>query len=270
MKSYFAKLADRATIGSPTAPINIRAKAPSHDFHDSLTEDLESPEHGLRLPRSSNRISTAQPSRSDEMPRRIEPAKTNEHDLSPPREAASEVSLATVPRQTLADSFRDVAKERLEADSLQRRPRVEPTDQDQLDSDDDSSDAEMLRLDLTRLLDVQHEHSGLLRRADQFMNELLDQREHSDQSSGRKVIEDDSPGTTRLQPNSLPSRTLDRPTRRMSEPDDSPSLVIGKLTVEVSSPTPQPPQSTRVVVVQRGESRSSATPSSRRFGLGQF
>lgn len=119
---------------------------------------------------------------------------------------------------------------------------------------------------------VQSEQAALLRRADKFMTRLF---EHSQESADREIDADDGNRLVtsqrirvkepfRLQPNP--------PVARASEPlDERPQLVIGKLTVEVipTNPAPvAPPQ--KVVVVRGARSVSTALPSGRRFGLGQF
>ena len=77
----------------------------------------------------------------------------------------------------------------------------------------------------------------------------------------REIVREPS---SRLQPVAKPHQLPELPA-------EQPSLVIGKLTVEVM-PTPRPVAPSRRVVVVRGgdSSRRQSIHSSQRFGLGQF
>jgi hypothetical protein len=123
--------------------------------------------------------------------------------------------------------------------------------------------------------DPQPEQAILLRKADAFMNDLF--RDRTRFQSGRNLEEESEPQQAEG------SRTLNQTTENPQlkpaqeaevthEPDtEQPSLVIGKLTVEVTPPTSPPAaaQPQRIVVRGPMSSRSGLT-SSRRFGLGQF
>ena len=124
-----------------------------------------------------------------------------------------------------------------------------------------------------RLAEIQNEHSLLLRKADAFMEQLFHRRSRSasvaeiDSSTelktmSRQVIEPDQ--NPRLQPRPVNTRTFEQEA-------DQPSLVIGNLTIEVTTPAPAPAAPRPPLVVVRGSGRSrNGVPSSRRFGLGQF
>jgi hypothetical protein len=111
--------------------------------------------------------------------------------------------------------------------------------------------------DETRLEEIQQEQRQLLRKADLFMERLFNARSASDEERRRE----------------LPALTPPLQTRRRIEPDRAPpSLVIGKLTVEVTPPAPPAtaPAQQQVVVVREGDGSRSSFHSSRRFGLSQF
>jgi len=123
-------------------------------------------------------------------------------------------------------------------------------------------------------IEYEREQSVLLQKADAFMAALLDRRteesgtrdqnEHITERPPRHEIVRE-PAPARLQP----AHVAARPTESA---DASPSLVIGKLTVEVLPPAPPPIAPSRQVIVVRGDrnARTHAIRSSQRFGLGQF
>ena len=126
-----------------------------------------------------------------------------------------------------------------------------------------------------QVADSQREEVILLRKADAFMNEVFG--EHARFQSGRNLEEEaESHQAEGLRTH---NQTIENPRLKPAqaaeathEPDtEQPSLVIGKLTVEVTPPTspPAPVQPQRIVV--RGPmSTRSGVISSRRFGLRQF
>ncbi len=123
---------------------------------------------------------------------------------------------------------------------------------------------------------AQREQTMLLRKADAFMNELFEDRARF-QSGGDLEEESES-----HQPESLLplSQLIENPRLKPAqaaeatrEPDAAqPSLVIGRLTVEVapSIPPPATPRAPIVVVREAGRGSRDGIPSSQRFGLGQF
>ena len=123
---------------------------------------------------------------------------------------------------------------------------------------------------LKRLTNLEDEQEILLRKADAFMGSLLERRKAAfpePESEPENVPT--SPDLLRSSPaKPIHPHPAVLPVR-LQDDADQPSLVIGKLTVEVvpAAPTPrvQP-----VVVANKARSRNVAFPSSRRFGLGQF
>jgi hypothetical protein len=124
--------------------------------------------------------------------------------------------------------------------------------------------------------DVQREQTMLLRKADAFMNELFEERARF-QSGGDLEEESESHQPESLLPLSQP---IENPRLKPAqaaeatrEPDaEQPSLVIGRLTVEVapSVPPPATPRAPIVVVREAGRGSHNGISSSQRFGLGQF
>jgi hypothetical protein len=125
--------------------------------------------------------------------------------------------------------------------------------------------------DLSRLAEIQSEHSLLLRRADAFMDQLFHRNSRpaseNDSSTELKMTSGQvsEPGQTqRLQPPLANTQTFE-------QESDQPSLVIGNLMIEVVPPVPAPAAPRPPLVVVRGSGRGrNGVPSSRRFGLGQF
>jgi len=124
------------------------------------------------------------------------------------------------------------------------------------------------------LVEDDREQAVLLRKADAFMAALLDRRteESSTRDQNQQITELPQrheivrePAPARLQPAPVAARPIE-------SADESPSLVIGKLTVEVLPPPPPPIAPSRQVIVVRGDrnARTHAIRSSQRFGLGQF
>lgn len=263
MKSYFAKLADRATIGTPATPIALSATQ-SRNVKDSISDELEQ-----RQPHPKSTTHTHSADFVAETPAAIE------HVLTPTRVVEQfEAPFANRTTQASEKPPREVESSEPATDVLQPRAGVESSASSfraHFDGPDESPDDSSLSLNINRLVAVQQDQVRLLKRADEFMGDLLTRRSHSEES--REAQHDraqESTNTARLQPTTPPVSTVARPTARTPEQTESPSLVIGKLTVEVSSPTPQPPESSRVIVVHKGDNKRSIAPSSRRFGLSQF
>lgn len=126
--------------------------------------------------------------------------------------------------------------------------------------------------------DLESEQRLLLRRADTFMQQLLDRTSRPPTPEPELAppperaatiqprIESQTP--IRLQPMERAHRMREGRAERAAEP---PSLVIGTLTVEVVPPAPAAPAPRQPIVVVRGaRARRTGLASSRRFGLGQF
>jgi hypothetical protein len=124
--------------------------------------------------------------------------------------------------------------------------------------------------------DAQREQAILLRKADAFMTELFEERARF--QSGRNLEEEsESHQAESLRPLSQPIENsrlkAAQAAEATREPDaEQPSLVIGRLTVEVapSVPPPATPRAPIVVVRSPAHTAKGVLPSSRRFGLSQF
>jgi len=294
MKSYFAKLADRATLANVPATSAASAPRVSDPFEDSSHQQTQlapveqstraqsAPEPGgfaLSPPVDDSRIETGwplvethkrTPSESatealtlhPKQPQESLPSERAVKDVSP-REPQS---LTDLPRETIADtdSLRVAALARTQVPELSV-PHLREDTREESEARNKLSDE--------RISELGREHAVLLRKADTFMNNLLDVRP-------QRVTENENKVTNETSPTSI-SRVEREPINRL-EPaqrvppttapeSDGPSLVIGKLTVEVTPTTPAPPAPQPQRIVVRGSrSRGSGVPTGRRFGLGQF
>jgi hypothetical protein len=126
--------------------------------------------------------------------------------------------------------------------------------------------------------DLEREQRLLLRKADTFMQRLLDRapRPATPDHDVASPPEPAAPIQRRIEPQTpIRLQPVER-ARRMPEgrgerPAEPPSLVIGTLTVEVVSPAPAAPAPRQpIVVVRAARAGRTGLSSSRRFGLGQF
>jgi hypothetical protein len=120
---------------------------------------------------------------------------------------------------------------------------------------------------------MEDEQSSLLRKADDFMQRLTEHL-RAPQSASEEIVEAGSQSQATIAPRQdaaprlLPARSGEPIPERESA---RPSLVIGKLTVEILPPAPPSIAPLQQVVVVRDVQRGgSGIHSSRRFGLGQF
>jgi hypothetical protein len=109
------------------------------------------------------------------------------------------------------------------------------------------------------------EEQPLLQKADQFMARLKQRVETGDNSSQSSALEAPWLDGPRLQPSAPTAGSASVPT------PPTPSLVIGRLTVEVVSPPPTAsPAAVRRIVTHHVPVGRSSRHSSARFGLGQL
>ena len=290
MKSYFAKLAARATLANAPPPTSTTKPTPD-PFETVSTPDI---------PTQSISVSSRPVDRLLETDR-SEPRGNAIRSLSDPGDVDTRIESEILrpkptPPVARADHVQPVS-DNAEAESRSNKsetddqvPRLEPEERAAFQPAKEESTlkpraasvvpAEVRKSDTTdtlsnveRLEEIQSEQVALLRKADAFMNVLFDRGPEAKTTETNKDQERTAPAVkreivrepaSRLQPVAKP-----HPLPEM--PAEQPSLVIGKLTVEVM-PTPRPPtQPRRVVVVRGGESsRRSFIHSSQRFGLGQF
>jgi hypothetical protein len=286
MKSYFAKLADRATLANVPAPAPVHAPRVSDPFEEAPTEQAQLPTPGRNQQRLAPRdpdgfaLTPSDKAKSTQDQRTV--VETHQHE---PTEMPTEIATLQPkpPEQTLGYKF-DEKQEPIESRAQQTGEQIKsevrevvtllpnktpdtqpvtikaPADENEGETQEPASSNDLGR-----------EQALLLRKADLFMSSLLDaQREPSlDETRttepavhSLKKLERDP--TSRLEP---APRNLPAPVQEAT----GPSLVIGKLTVEVtpSGPPPVAPQPQRLIVRgSRGFGRG--VMSSRRFGLGQF
>jgi hypothetical protein len=294
MKSYFEKLAARATLtNAPTA--HASATLNSRDpFEADAIQPIASPTAPLAqtnhlqspltpvLPdaksqdRPQNRITTEMPVESRPAlptPPTTELQPSNSRDQRDaetvknlePRRSEDRLETESKPATTskVARTDRESEPERTTIVVPNVRatetPATKPREKDEAD----------------RLAQMQREQSILLRKADAFManvigrNKLTNtaQEENEEKTQNAESISAEKlrePAQTRLLPPT--------PAPPVSEPEDSePSIVIGNLSVEVVPPAapPAPPQ-TKVIVVGGGQRTRSGISSPQRFGFSRF
>lgn len=292
MKSYFAKLAARATVANiPVAP--SRFPGSPDPFEPVAPEFVTSspsipqptgvrdnaPEQNARQPV----MTTESPMRRDVV--RVDPGRSDRDTGSQPLPRLEQPTLTPptpveIPLQREADS--PTSK-----DSILRREQesTEPVRSENKITTPILPNFASELAEVTRepgspgtdaqLEEIQREQSVLLRKADAFMSALLERPSKTTASSiERQADFDRTPSKAEPPRTEIPAR-LQPPAPIVSARDDrsdQPSLVIGKLTVEVMPP-PSPPAapSRQVVIVREGRSvRGAARNSIQRFGLGQF
>ena len=289
MKSYFAKLAARATLANVPAPSPATTANPHDPFADSSTiiepssrtaiarETLESDRVGTTSASVSpmNDTHTSQPEivKSDV---RFEPnalPASSEHELTIEPKSVSKTFEKPV---AAAQHDREQARSENSISNTTMEHVLQPplvpagTQTSTNDARRESSQPEIN----APLVEDDREQAVLLQKADAFMAALLDRRaeESSTRDQNQQITEPPQkqeivrePAPARLQPAPVAARPIE-------SADESPSLVIGKLTVEVLPPPPPPIAPSRQVIVVRGDrnARTHAIRSSQRFGLGQF
>lgn len=292
MKSYFAKLAARATLATPvtSSPTGPKLTDP---FENTLVDHPVAPAATGTPPVSSpDQVRALQPA-PEQSPFQIEtvsprtPAKDSLLNSSPEARArnqsegiegsepASEIQLE--PRaSSLEERSPVVLESKVTEDPLQLAPPLEKTSSVQAEpravNNERDSDLEE-SAENERLAEIQREQTMLLRKADLFMERLFERRtekvvhDEPDRDESEREISQENNKVAE------PSRLLPvNPSPRAPEPvDEGPNLYIGKLTVEVVQPAPPPVATPQQIVVVRGpRTGRSVVPSSSRFGLGQF
>jgi hypothetical protein len=291
MKSYFAKLAARATLANAPPPPSTSKPTPD-PFENVSTPDLPPPtvsinsgpvDRLLETDRAEppGKINNTSPSNPTDADTRIE-SETFRPTLTPPVARAdyvqsvsdntAEVEERRTKSETQPQGLRLEFEERTafepvqEESTLKPRASVVPTEVKKSDKTDELNTVE-------RLEEIQSEQAALLRKADTFMNVLFDRGTDAKTTEANKDQERAAPSVKReiVREPSSRLQPVVKPHQLPEIPAEQPSLVIGKLTVEVM-PAPQPVAPTRQVVVVRGgeSSRRSSIHSSQRFGLGQF
>lgn len=283
MKSYFAKLASRATLANTPAHSAVNTTKVPDPFEgtNETTETPLSPASQAVAPPGNihpvSEISQARATDPLDQPPTLLPRAVPTISSAESAEAKGEMRGFSAVKETPVAGAEPPSAEVSPPSALQ--PPIPPpvaapssSTMSRADETDNSLFAETERAQ-AQIADLQREQSILLRKADVFMERLLGRHAQSttDAEAGsssksptdaKPEIEPDQP--PRLQP--IPAAP------GISEPDSAqPSVVIGTLTVEIVPPAPTPvaprPQ---VVVVRENRGSRYGLPSSRRFGLGQF
>jgi hypothetical protein len=302
MTGYFAKLAARATQLAVKAPVGMPSRKVYNPFEDSAPAPgpLPSTEHAENEPMTRENEGFAQSLRSRTVQAESRPRRSQTFEQQKP-EAGDDsarprpsTAVQIEPFQRVLDSnpggeephpSRPLSTTRQETTSPQAHPsRVGLLDQDQppesttvratpkrpnegtqhREAEQPSKDEQPIQME---------EQSILLSKADDFMRRLTEHWRAPETASrdgfegGSERIPTTAPHrdeSPRLHPTRAGEQVAERESPR-------PSLVIGKLTVEVLPPAPPSTASGQKVVVVRGARRGGSNIlSSRRFGLGQF
>lgn len=299
--SYFAKLAARATLAKPSGASlispNRKAElvdpfAASEQLQDRLASNPvpSSSSPGARAERPGSRRDDETASRSRNVARqRAEDSQPFAPNLKPP--VSQPVTKVTAPVEPVVRTVETTSerpsktrtrKRQRDTDDQPSRDRVVKVKPQSSDSALQISRTEKARPSRDQesksenqiaetLADLGAEQMRLQHQADMFMHGLLTRRtEVTEERTEVNEPEVLKPSLARDEfPRLQPPKTAAAPER---EPEQ-PSLVIGKLTVEVTPTSPAPAvaaPSSRLVVVRGTRGGRTGIPSGRRFGLGQF
>jgi hypothetical protein len=291
MKSYFAKLAARATLanfGTPSTqaaanvpdPFENTAAATYPTARDdstrhakpateSQTERLgpsvqkeivthvvqETPAQ-LQHPPTNETLRLTPPEARHDADRQPDSKSESMADRSRSREPANDRDLSEPPIPKLIPAVEKIftPADRRDADASRKAGEDQPSTPDE------------------SLNEMREEQTLLLRKADAFMETLF--ARHEPPPPG--IQPDDGEEETRLLPRNREPESSPRlqpspaPARLTESTEERAGLVIGELTVEITPPAPAPQPPAPVIVVQGGRSYRGGGLTSRRFGLGQF
>ena len=293
MKSYFAKLAARATlvnVGVPGPPSIPNSRDP---FEQTVIEPIAPPTTGVKQSTGPIQSTMAEVSFDSRAGNRERPRRETDNvdtglrkvseSLIPPHAETLPSTVSPYPGPDTAtpiDLSRTEKDLRVTAyssrqlpDTIESPPQMERLTTLPAISRKDEVPESPRSGPKERLAEIVEEHTVLLRKADAFMTGLFGVRtaaakEESDTQEVKRTESAKLDGPhhppMRLQPVSRPAR--------VAEPvDEEPSLVIGNLSVEVLAPAPvqvSPPQ--RIIVVGGGRQSRAGVPSSQRFGFSRF
>lgn len=283
MKSYFAKLAARATLANTSAFPAANRKIPDPFEVANETSDfpLSRPSQAALRPENVHPISDISASPSPEsldhsttlQPKpltTISPAERGgDTQWGPPGSATAGrgPQTAELERPTTEPGLpTETPPTLIQPVALSSTPSTKS-------GSDETAELPHAETDpsVAQLAALQREQSTLLRKADAFMERVFDLRPRS-MTQAELDSDDESQGI--LKPNAQPdhaSRLQAIQPAVSGQESDQPSLVIGKLTVEIVPPAPAPVVPRQQLVVVRGtRGGRNGIPSSRRFGLGQF
>ena len=294
MKSYFAKLAARATLTNVTATAVANATKLADPFEQtslpqppSATAEIgksnrsgvepekvrpQSEVSATLAPESLDHATTLLP----KLPSAFSSAeRTPNSQFDIPRSKAADVERQTEQTERQTEQTERQTTEPGTRSEAQLTPPVEVSLPHSPMTSDEAGNAPVDETDdnQTQLAELQREQTMLLRKADLFMERLFDRRS---QSKVNEEIDSRNESRSTLRTNAEPDQVqrlqpIQAAERPLRQDADQPSLVIGKLTVEVVPPTPATHAPQHQVVVVRGTSGSrNGVPSNQRFGLGQF
>lgn len=297
MKSYFAKLAARATLANAPVPKPVNAGSAPNPFETIVTSPEPTPRAAVSPPtRSSHEAPAKRGDLSKAPSRTIELQPPNEPVTQAHKSPTTGTAVVTEDQQstteaTLISELRPLRRnsetrssERVESQDLNVTPTTKP---DRLWPEtqrstqapststkrEKSQSADADNVD-ERLSNIENEQAILLRKADAFMAGLFEHPQWSSNEPRGEEREDEGQQRAVKKVESLiqPPTRLQPPPPRASEPaGEEPSLVIGKLSVEVVQPPPPAVTPQRQVVVIGGGRRARAgIPSAHRFGFSRY
>ncbi len=276
MKSYFARLADRAIdmpapaaagAGKVADPFDVVAPPepaqPSSDDAarmrssvSALVAESEAAPMPVRKPAEPPTLAT----RSDtETPPREDTVQSGAAPLPPPIDESRAPTRPRVPAEPISTD-NALSPPMSRADLLPPQPAAI--------GETNRAGTEPARL---APVEERRDESGRLRKADQFMQQVLD-RPQARLPEADAVTADPPAAELRPPPDPvLRLQPMEAAPRTVEAPLEPPALVIGTITVEVVPPAPVLPAPRPQVVVIRGASAERPrVRSSRRFGLGQW
>ena len=276
MKGYFAKLADRATLGNTLTSAVLTPKRPkTHDEDWGESQELSSArESGTQTQVSSNEAPRVvkTPNAQLQILPSLRPLVLQSHLPEP----ASTARIEQIPAVNAPDKSGSSVQAEVEPIDLSFvSPEISsPNVKEEVrgEHSENSVGANDLAATVARLDHIENEQARLLQRADRFMDEFF---ANNSSTNSTQEIETQPPGPLREIPPRERSLTptavkrVEAPTVT-SQNKETASLVIGELTVEVVSPAPNIDKSPQVIVVHGKQTRTSATFTNRSFGLNQF
>ncbi len=292
MKSYFAKLAARATlanvpVSSPATSTNLKdpfddtatvvsPSSPQNVVPESRTSDRHVETSSVQLPpMKENDTSHVETVTSDLRYEATTPTHSPVVQEQTLEKSGSRIPAESDPfGQSDRQETRSEVRSTVEKSERILEPMIIPRESQSPASPEKKETKANSESDVhVRSAEDEREQSVLLQKADAFMKALFERRseERPDRDSANETKE----------PAALEGTFRDRTVARLepapvaarpTESSESPSLVIGKLTVEVMPPAPPPIAPARQVIVIRGDrsARGHSIGSSQRFGLGQF
>jgi hypothetical protein len=288
MKRYLARLAERAQTAPPAANPMVRP-ATAAVVGDPF--DVVAPPEPLVPPPSREAPRTASSEPPPSVPR-AEPASQSSMRPEPPPSTARTQMSALAARAV--DNVRSVIPAAIEPTPARKADsRTEPSPlqvpppapaelparmpMQSTEAAEPGTHEVSDRADRALAAEQRREQRLLLRKADAFMEQLLEGRTtrtpRAEAPPPERERDEPRQPASELRPPSEPLPRL-QPARpampQASEPaPEPPSLVIGRLTVDIipAAPALAPPRP-RVIVIRGAQAGRSRLPSSRRFGLG--